>query len=181
MGIFGNLSVPSFVEMFIGPTGPVGLPQAVGPDVQTPNRDALTSGSQLDRTAIGPWPELLDAAVANDTFTGFTPNTFHDQFTVQVGANYGNRTSIADWGYRGYEFGVGNPNDLGQGSIGSYPGPVRSASRPTYDNLEAIIWNQQILDVVNTSPQTWGIIQQGASEYVPGGTATLGIQSPTLV
>lgn len=178
MGIMATLkSVPSLVEASVGPTGLTPNTPAEGPVIEGYGPDAITSGSELDRTAVGPWPLLIDAGIK--IWNSWRPNGFHNQIVVRVAANYGSRTSAADFGQAYPEYSV--PNDgLGFGSVGLYPSPVPNALRPTYDNLETTQWGDQVLTPKNLNPQTWSDIQQNPTSFVPGGTASLGIAGEVL-
>lgn len=201
-------SVPSMSEASIGPnglftnTGLVGAtpnPAPVGPEVVGTGPDAITSWSELSGAAQGAqqggnahnpyaqpagslpaWPDTPNAN-ALQRFNGWIKNAFHDFFKAAVGANYGEISSQANYGFRHQLYSVGN-NGLGfvGGSVGNYPGPVPFAGRPMWNNLEAITWNMEVLDPSDLNPAQFQAIQQNPTEFVPGGTASIGVPGVVL-
>lgn len=173
-------SVPSLDEYVLGPTGQQKLPTKVGPNITLPREDVITSGYQLDRTAIGPWPPLMPSEVANDSFTGWVRNALHDFMKLSVPANYGSRTSQADFNWWVAEYSQDSPHGKQWGAIAGYPGAVPTPDRPMWNNLEPILWNLQILTPLNMNPQAFASIQKNPSQFVPPGTAALSINGPAL-
>jgi hypothetical protein len=171
MGLF---SVPSLDEYSIGPGGPQALPKPVGPTVTLNTAAAITSGAQLDGTAKGPWAKLLDAGAK--MWTAWRPNSFHEVMQIKLKANYGEMGGAVGYHWRGYEFPVGNP----EGAIANYPGSVPTPHRPMWNVLTPVVWGLQVLSPDNLNAQSYQAIQQDPSQFVPGGTATLGIGSPIL-
>lgn len=127
------------------------------------------------------YPDQIDAGVTSKRFSSWVKDALHDWFQARIGANYGEITSQADFGHRDALYTVGNEG-LGfeGGSVANYPGPVPSAVRPTYNNLEAITWHQQILDQYDLNPQSYQDLQSNPTTYIPGGTASLGVPGVVL-
>lgn len=166
--------------------GPLGLqqhgvvqqPTPVGPEVIGQGPNAITSGSQLNRTAVGPWPELLDAGYQEDT--AYRPNGYNYGRTITTPANYGSVTSASLYQWRQQEW---NPaTDIsGLGSIAGYPGATPEANRPTYNNLTGgAQYQMQVLSQQNLSPSQYANIQHIASQYTAGGTASITSNAPPL-
>jgi hypothetical protein len=177
---WGSGTGPTFVasaqEAFVGPTGLQAYPVPQGPVIKAVGPKALTSGSQLNRAAVGgvilepqshilssgsqlsraqagaPWPPL-PADYTSKRFTGFVRSALHDWFPVKIGANYGENASVSKFGFTDPLF---EPFDkvlyakkppVDPGPVvGLYPGPVPSPYRPMYNLLPAIVWQLQVVD-----------------------------------
>ena len=152
-------------ETYVYPTGPSNYVLTGGQEV------ILTAGSDLDVAAPSsgnrglPWSKIIDGAVK--FFNSFRPNTLQDVKTVNLPANYGNRTSVANFSFRGREF----------TGIGSYPGPVPVATRPTYNNLIPIVWGLRDIDPAALSQPgelvRVPVAQDNSLSFTPGGVASV--------
>lgn len=125
----------------------------------------LTSGSDLNPTAVGPWPGLRNASTR--LWNSWHANSYRPQEAIRESANYGEQGSRVGYHYKWNEYPQGP---------GLYPGPVPNAQRPTYDNVLPIVWhlrvgNPNMLSNQNLRPAQ--VIQVGPSEYVPAGVASL--------
>jgi hypothetical protein len=114
-------------------------------------RRQLTSGSTLNKPATGPWPPIIDAGLIDfKAGTAWAPNGYR---TVQVNkspANYGDETSVANFGFRHWAFPI-DPANGEWSSIGMLPGPDPSGRRPMWNNLtKSHTWNQRVLNPTNT-------------------------------
>lgn len=148
-------------------------PVVPGPIFKPNPPAALTSGYQLDRTAVGgvannvvpkgkygrpvfsagsqinlassgdPWPNGIDSGIKG--WTGYTPNTLREIVAIKVRGNYGGNTSRTNFGYRHQRF---PSTDTYHGGQAGYPGPVPSALRPMWNNLLAIVWSLRVLNPV---------------------------------
>jgi hypothetical protein len=131
----------------------------------TPNQLVLTSGSDLNKTADGPWPSLLNAAYR--ILLGFRPNGYRGQTSVRIGANYGGDGSEVGWYYRDPEY----------SGVGNYPGPVPFSKRPTYNVVTPIAYGLRLLDPAQQANPA-GLInipvgQNKSAVFVPPGNASL--------
>jgi len=102
----------------------------------------LTSGSDLNETAVGAWPTLLDGG------SKFWNNGWRKSFLKEVSnqnipGNYGAETSQAHYGFL-YRAFVG---------VGNHSGPIPDPFRPTYNNLTPISWGLRVPNP-NTAPNT---------------------------
>lgn len=199
MGLLDILSVPSMSEVSIGPNGTQANPTPVGVEVVGVGPDSITSWSELQGAAQGaqqggnahnPWAQpsgslptwpVTPNANALQRFNGWIRNAFHDFFKASVGANYGEQSSQANYGFLHALYNPAN-NGLGfvGGAIAGYPGPVPFAGRPMYDNLEAVDWNMEVLDPSDLNPAQFQAIQSNPTAYVPGGTASIGVPGVVL-
>lgn len=139
--------------------------QAAEAVVESPGVD-LDSGSAINRAPMyDPWPPLLPSG--NKLINGWKNNGLRNVEVVKVPANYGGEGSVPFYGYRYHEY----------PGVGGLPGPIPSAHRPTYNNLQPISYRLQVLEPkANAQPgelinQT--VIQSGPLEFEPGGVATL--------
>jgi hypothetical protein len=161
----------------------------------------LTSGSDLDRTAEGPWPEILDEAETYDYGVGLARSVPTAPAMVEVRhqnqpGNYGLAGGVPDWGFRDswartqYDLdGIGpgssvvaprmqQVQDAPTESIqGLYPiEGARSPHRPTYNNLPSADYWQRVVDSGQwAQPQdlfTPPSGNQASLEFTPGGSAT---------
>lgn len=171
------MAVPSINEAGIGRYshnffGVNANPTPQGPIVTVSMPRAITSGSELNRTAIGPWPAIEDAGTKLDN--AYRPNGFHEEIRVKIPANYGGVSSAADYQARHPLYAPGNDGQ-GMGAVANYPGPVPNPTGPTYNNLEATIWQQQVLTKQNLNPSSYQNLSTVPTNFQPAGTATLGV------
>ena len=153
-------------------------PSPQGPIVKVNAPRAITSGSELNRTAVGPWPELRDAGTQLDN--AYHPNSYHDELRVKINANYAGVSSAANYQARHPLYAPGNDGQ-GYGSVANYPGAVPNPTRPTYNNLTAISWQQQVLTKENLNPSSYQNLSNTPTTFQPAGTAKLGVPpAPTL-
>jgi hypothetical protein len=93
---------------------------------------AATSGSTYNKTSDDSWPELM--GYNNQTPISWRPSLLRQEQIVKIPANYGLDGSQVRWYARGREF----------AGIGNMPGPIPSAHRPTYNNMESTIYRLKI-------------------------------------
>lgn len=106
-------------------------------------RPLLTAGSDLDKAIAGaPWPALIDGFIK--IWTAFRPNSFRDVTPTKEPANYGSLTSLANFGFRHQLYPVGGAWN----SQAGYPGPVPSEKRPMWNNVLPIVWNLRVVNPV---------------------------------
>lgn len=141
------------------------LNEAAEATIQSPGV-GLDSGSAVNRAIIdAPWPPLTPSQTKLSN--GWKSNGLRNVEVVKVGANYGGMGSVPFYHYRYHEY----------PGVGGLPGPIPSAKRPTYNNLEPISYRLQVLDPRNNAQpgdliqQT--VIQSGPLTFEPGGVATL--------
>ena len=113
-------------------------------------RKVLTSGSDLNRTAQGPWRPLIDAGRLDygppDVQGGtaeWPANRFRNvQTTPYKSANYGSITSTANFGWRKWPF----PAPLLPNTpiVGLLPGPIPEPHRPMWNNLPPALYNMRV-------------------------------------
>lgn len=122
----------------------------------------LTSDAALNQAAVGAWPAMLDGG-AKFWNGGWRQSVLREVSNHNVAGNYGSVTSMARFGFRWRKY-VG---------VGSYPGPVPNAYRPTWQELIPIVWGLRVANpnvtptmvepqgnpVIQTKPTTW----QGAN------------------
>lgn len=161
----------------------------------------LTAGSDLNRTAEGPWPFILDEAEAYDYGVGLAPSNPTSPRMKEVHhenrpGNYGLEGGVPDWQFRDswarvqYDLeaiGVGGSvvaprmqrvQDVGTEAIeGLYPiEGARSPHRPTYNNLPPADYWQRVIDTGQWAQQ--GDLTSPSSanmtslEFTPGGSAS---------
>lgn len=107
---------------------------------QMPPRQ-LTAGSDLNVTAEGPWPYLVDAIPNIDPWQ-WRPSTLREVATHNVGGNYGLVTSVANFSFRNAAFG---PSQSGRmGVIGLLPNTMPNPYRPMWNNLPAAQYNLRV-------------------------------------
>jgi hypothetical protein len=126
----------------------------------------LPSGSDLNQAQSGaPWPHIINGAVK--FFNAWRANGFQGTKQVKINANYGETASLANYGFRGREF----------GGIGNMPGPDPSAKRPMYNNLVPIVYHMRVVDPRSQAQMgelaTYQKLQVGPAEFTPTGTASL--------
>lgn len=147
-------------------------------DSNQPPPNSLATGSDLNRTAQGPWPVLVDSAFANFKEPGsWTPNSFIVAKTVNLPANYGGMTSRSNFGFRSWFFPPkGNSN---YPSVGMLPGPIPFPHRPMWNNAPPTIYRQRVSNansaqnVVQYNPvkySTVGNNYNGTASISPSGT-----------
>ena len=108
---------------------------------QIPPRQ-LTAGSDLNVTAEGPWVTLIDAGILDfDSGAGWKPSTLKNPAHVMTPANYGEVTSVANFGFRGALF---NANEPIQPAIANLPGPIPDPRRPMWNVLPAARYNERV-------------------------------------
>lgn len=160
---------------------------------------ALASGSQLNKTAVGgpyaateldsgsslsksqqgsPWPPIIDGAIK--FFVGWRPNAFRQIANHNVSGNYGSKTSLANYGFRGWEFPnaqAGLPDSMVQGN--GHP--------PEWNNLVPIIWGLRVLNPVmggssNLTTQPAKVVSQMTrpTDFLQAGTASLSMRNEVL-
>lgn len=160
----------------------------------------LTSGSDLNRTAEGPWQEILDEAFTYQYGIGLaesnpTNPTLKEVAHENVPGNYGLAGGIPDWYFRDSWARVQQDmSGAGGGTVvaprmlpvqdaptesiqGLYPiEGARSPYRPTYNNLPAADYWQRVIDQGQWAQQqdlfTPPGNNQTSLEYTPGGSAT---------
>jgi hypothetical protein len=129
-----------------------------GPSIKPPlNRHGLSSGSQIDVAMDGaPWPLTTRSEMeqlANYESGGPLPPRLIEGAAHNTPASYGLVGSLPFWGKKANVYGVGAPDTNGQGSIGLYPGPVPSGLRPMWNNLVAITWGLRVVNPVANGSQ----------------------------
>lgn len=189
------------------PTGPyrdasivTARPVVPGPIAEYTPPYALTSGSQLDKTASGgpyaatqlgsgsslnkaitgaPWPRLIDAAI--QLFNSWRPNVYRGISTHNVLGNFGSVTSTANFGFRSFEFGTD--------TVGLYPAKVIPLNpfRPEWNNLVSIIYGLRVQNPVgNLGPNQTVLPASTVSQFTiptqftPTGTASLSMKGEVL-
>jgi len=132
----------------------------------------------FDYTAIGPWPPIIDGAIANKGWQSWIPNRFRDVQVVKAPANYGGVTSLTNFGFRGTEFEDRPEKDL----VGLYPGTVPVDTRPTYNRLYPIVWGLKITNPAQNpgkpgtlAASTQQTTNQYPMQFTPGATASLSV------
>lgn len=125
----------------------------------------LTSGSDLNKTSLDSWPGIIDAGYK--IHNAWRYNALHQVQTVKTAANFGLSGALTNWGFRAREF----------AGVGSMPGPVPYAGRPTYNNLTPIAYNLRVNDPLsqaqNTELMNQTVIQNGPTDFTPAGSASL--------
>jgi len=137
----------------------------------------LGSGSSLNKAQTGAWwAPLLDAATR--LFNSFRPNDLRAGSTHNVGANYGQMSSLADYGFRGMEF---------AGGVAGMPASSVRGHRPEWNNLVPIIYGLRVLNPVaggaaNYSTYPAATVSQFTRplQYTPPGVATLSMKGEVL-
>lgn len=128
-----------------------GLTRAAEPWVKTnsgslPTRQ-LTSGSDLNKPAEGPWAPLIDSStLIFDSGAAWRPNAFREVTVTKRGANYGSITSLANFGFRSWTYPANGPTP----SIGMLPGPAPSGRRPMWNNLPPMQYNLRVANPTRT-------------------------------
>jgi hypothetical protein len=155
-----------------GPT--VGQPVPVALVIQ-PQSD-LTSGSDLNRAAVGAWPTLIDGGFKQQY--AWRSNFLRNPYAVVKPGNYPGANSTPNWGFRFTEF----------FGLGSYPwSGIRPPQRPEYNALIPIQWQIQV-DNENLATNTGyynephgNTTKNQTSTFIPTGTASLKGSDVTLV
>jgi len=128
----------------------------------------LTSGSDLNKTATGPYPPLINSSVIQYKAgnAAWPANEYRTQQIVRIPANYGSNTSIARFQSRGWEFPVNVPGQLP--SIGFLPGPIPDPHRPMWNVLaQGAMYHMR----VENPTQAKAIVQRNSTKYaLSGGT-----------
>lgn len=162
----------------------------------------LTSGSDLNRTADGPWPLILDEAESYDYGVGLAQSNPTNPNLIEIAhqnrpGNYGLDGGTPDWYFRDswarvqYDLDGNDPvgtvvaprmvqqKDQGTAAIeGLYPiEGARSPWRPTYNNLPAVTdYQTRVIDYGQWSQQQELFSPSGsdvqAMEFTPGGSAS---------
>lgn len=134
----------------------------------------LTSGSALNKAAVGAWPTEIDGG-AKFWNGGWRRSVLKEVSNHNIGGNYGSITGGALFGFRYHEY-VG---------VGNYPGPVPNPYRPTFNDLIAVDYAQRVGNpntVPNTTAQKGPItIQTKPSTWEGSNTASLRRQNETLL
>lgn len=152
-----------------------GLDEAAQPWVPTdsgqePPRQ-LTAGSDLNRPAEGPWRPIIDAGTIDfkPGAAAWPPNSFRTLVTTKTPANYGEESSVANFGFRKWAFNV-DPANGEWVSIGMLPGPVPNASRPMWNNLtKSHTWNLRVTNP--TQAKSGELVTYNANKYSLAGTS----------
>lgn len=136
------------------------LSRAAEPWVKTDSRvrprRVLTSGSDLNRTAEGPWRPLIDAgrlaygppAAQGDTYEWPANRLRNVQVTPYTPANYGSVSSLANFSFRHWAFPAPTLPDTP--TVGRLPGPIPDPHRPMYDNLPPALYNMRVANPAPT-------------------------------
>ena len=118
-------------------------------DSGTPPPRVLTSGSDLNRTAEGPWRPLIDAGQLDygpPSQTGGTAEWSDKPLrTVQAikqSANYGSISSISNFSWRHWAFPA--PLLPRTPTVGRLPGPIPDPHRPMWNNLPPALYNMRV-------------------------------------
>lgn len=121
--------IPSF-SAFGGRAAEPWVPTDSG---QLPPRQ-LTAGSDLDRTAEGPWRPIIDAGLLDykGGSAAWRPSTLQTVKSVKLPANYGEVTSLTNFSFKNAAFPA---DEVGMPSIGLLPGPIPNPHRPMWNNL----------------------------------------------
>lgn len=110
-------------------------------DSGTPPPRQLTAGSDLNRTAEGPWLTLIDAgSIDYHDNAGWTPNTLANPRNINVRGNYGEVTSVANFNSRKWAFPFTNERP----EIAFLPGPIPNPHRPMWNNLVPIVYGLRV-------------------------------------
>ena len=152
-----------------------GLDEAAQPWVPTdsgtePPRQ-LTAGSDLNRPAEGPWRPIIDAGTIDfkPGAAAWPPNSFRTLVTTKTPANFGEESSVANFGFRKWAFNV-DPANGEWVSIGMLPGPVPNASRPMWNNLtKSHTWNLRVTNP--TQAKSGELVTYNANKYSLAGTS----------
>jgi hypothetical protein len=121
--------------------------RAIAPWVKTESYEIpprqLTAGSDLNVTAEGPWPYIIDASVLTyDSGTAWRPSTLREIFNHNVGGNYGSVTSLANFNFRNAAFGAYQAGKMGV--IGLLPNTMPNPKRPMWNNLPSAQYNLRV-------------------------------------
>lgn len=176
-------------------------PIVPGPIAEYTPPYALSSGSQLDKTASGglyaasemtsgsslsksifgaPWPRLIDAGI--QLLNSWRPNLYRAVSTHNVVGNYGSVSSTANYGFRGSEFGQ-------QAQVGLYPANVIPSNPwiPDWNNLVSVIYGLRVVNPVSGGGPNQTVLPQSTvsqfnvpSQFTPTGTASLSMKGETL-
>jgi hypothetical protein len=180
-------------------------PVVPGPIAEYAPPDALSAGSQLNRYAVGgpersggdfqsgstldvaqegaPWPNIINGLIK--FFNSWRPNNLRQIANHNVAGNYGWRTSMANFGFRGSKF----PADAPAGAVAGYPGNALPGNPwvPEWNNLVPIVYGIRVTNPVSnlgnaqsSNPQS--VVSQFTNpvEFTPTGTASLSIKGETL-
>jgi hypothetical protein len=137
---------------------PATVAQPVPVAMLTEPPSALSSGSALNRASSG-WPTLLDGG-AKFWNGGWRQSFLKPVETVKEPANYGSRSSLADYGFRYRAFGgVGNYSNVGAKNpyVKEYNDlvPIQWGLRIPNPNIAPMSVAQQGPITVQTKPSTW--------------------------
>lgn len=99
-----------------------------------------TSGSTYNKTSDDSWAPLDD--YANKQSVTWRTSFLRQEQVVKLGANYGLSGSGVRWYARGREF----------AGIGGMPGPIPTAHRPTYNNMEPTTYRLKVNAGANPVP-----------------------------
>jgi hypothetical protein len=128
----------------------------------------LTSGSDLNKTATGPFPPLIDSGLIQYKAgnSAWPPNRYRTFEVTRTPANYGQNTSVARFGFRGWEFPTNVPGQLP--SIGFLPGPIPEPHRPMWNVLtQGALYRMRVVNPTTAK----AIVQRNANAYsLSGGT-----------
>lgn len=120
--------------------------RAAAPWVTTESNEApprqLTAGSDLNKTAEGPWLNIIDAGTID--FSGAwphgapydwkVPSTLREIYHQNIGGNYGSVTSLSNFSWRNWLFNANEPLLPAIGNLPISPDP----RRPMWNNLPAV-------------------------------------------
>ena len=188
--------------LYRDPTVVTARPVVPGPIAEYTQPWALTTGSQLNEAAesgknakstpLGsvssldeaqgdaPWPGIINGAVK--FFNSWRPNAFREIANHNVAGNYGARSSVADYGYRNFEF-DGYDGGL-NGKVAGLPmagGGGQGPRLPTWNTLLPIIYGLRVENPATAgSTGTGNVVPQSVVsqftnpvEFTPTGTAVL--------
>lgn len=169
--IGGTNDLAQSPESYLVPTGPANIV------LQHRNEVILTSGSDLNVTAISsgnlgnPWPKII-ATYMRRLFKGsWRPNNLREITNRNINGNYGAKTSVARFSFRGREFdGVGN---MPRESRGSW----RTPKHPTYNVLVPIVYGLRDIDPAQLAQlgelTNVEVVQVGPVDFQAGSSASL--------
>jgi len=128
--------------------------------------ETLSSGSDLNKPAEGPWSPLIDAG--NIQYKGgaaWPANSFQTVQVQKEGANYGSVTSGANFGFRRWAFPAYGTR---QAAVGKLP-IVNDPWRPMWNNLPATLYHQMVVNPTQAKGQE--LVNRNANAYaMQGGT-----------
>lgn len=171
----------------------------VPPPIAEPSPpEALASGSQLNKTAVGgpyeateldsgssldvaqkgsPWPPIIDGAIK--FFTGWHRNGFREISNHNVNGNYGSQTGQVNFGWRSFEFGTD--------SLAGMPVSNVRGNRSEWNNLIPIIFGLKVINPVAGGSSDYTTIPQSVvsqftnpAQFAPPGVASLSLKGEVL-